>query len=308
MDLVDILSWVRPAESKSEAAFVENLIIEIKNLGYKPEVDGYGNAWVRQGCPTLFTCHTDTVHYPATDEIQVQVVEQDGKYLELKHKLNGFVLGADDGAGVHVLLELLRANVKADYVFYRAEEIGGLGSDWSVQNNPTWYEGYQRAIAFDRKGDMDFITHQGGVRCCSDDFARAVCGGLNQYGLNLKPSTGGTFTDTRNLIHLVPECANISVGYDNAHSKYEVLDTEYLSRLIVSLKRMNWDEMPTTRDVSETADGYYWYDEPYDMGMDNWDMDEKVYALTSMDKNQIEDFVYQNPSEAAGVLAYLLGV
>ena len=37
-------------------------------------------------------------------------------------------LGADDGAGVFLMLEMIDANVEGTYIFHRGEERGGWGS------------------------------------------------------------------------------------------------------------------------------------------------------------------------------------
>ena len=176
-DLKTILEWVRPAGSDSEQAFVDWLESRVIELGYDPERDGYGNLFVKMdGCTTLFTSHTDTVHANGLEG--KQEVSFENGYAFLSNPQNGFVLGADCGTGIYIMLRLLEHGVQANYAFYREEEIGGLGSEYSVRMNPEFYETIKHAVAFDRKGVCSVITHQWCGRCCSDEFAKALGGKL----------------------------------------------------------------------------------------------------------------------------------
>ena len=127
-------------------------------------------------------------------------------------------LGANCGTGVWIMLQMIKAKVPGLYIFHRAEEIGGLGSGWIIDNPQAstdtdyehWVEQYTQCIAFDRYGTKYIITHQGMERTCSDAYADAL-GEL--LGMGHKPDDGGSFTDSKNYCRLVPECTNLSVGY-----------------------------------------------------------------------------------------------
>jgi hypothetical protein len=65
------------------------------------------------------------------------------------------------------------------------------------------------------------------------------------------PDDGGIFTDTANYTHLIPECTNVACGYDGAHTSAEYLDVEYLVKLASALIAVDWETLPTVRDVAE---------------------------------------------------------
>jgi hypothetical protein len=124
-----------------------------------------------------------------------------------------------------------------------------------------FFKGFDRAVAFDRRGTADVITHQAMGRCASDEFGRALAEALNDYtGLAYLPSDGGVFTDTANLTKLIPECTNLSVGYDSEHMAAETLDVDHWLALREACLTLAWETLPTERDPSvvEKWDSYGW--------------------------------------------------
>lgn len=235
-----ILRAQRPAFSKGEADFVEWLAGHFENHTF----DGYGNLQVRVGeaSRTLFSCHTDTV----CKSDGTQLIQTDGKgIISLLHGKPGQCLGADDGAGIWLMMELIRHNIPGLYIFHRDEEVGGRGSAYLARQHPELFENIDRAVAFDRKGKGDVITHQAFGRCCSDEFAQHLAG---QIGGGYEPCAWGVFTDTANYTKLVAECTNISVGYENEHGPRETLDVNHLQALLAALLRVDWENLPTVRD------------------------------------------------------------
>jgi hypothetical protein len=134
--------------------------------------------------------------------------------------------------------------------------MGGIGSSHIVAENPGLVDGIKRCIAFDRRGTRDIITHQGGSRCCSDAFAWALSDALISINKenDLIPCNKGVFTDSANYTHLIPECTNLSVGYDMEHTINETLDTEFLVRLLYSCIEMDWEALPTERKAEPEAE------------------------------------------------------
>lgn len=247
------LTTPRRAGTKTEQSYFSWLKKTIEDFGYKPEVDNKGNLWVINGSDTLLTSHTDTVCSEfLKNQTQKVAIDRKGIMMLMPFKDNptgiGQCLGADDGAGNAIMLELLANGIEVDYVFFREEEIGGLGSSWAAQYLQQRLSQYKRAIAFDRRGTTDVITHQAGTRCCSDAFAEAFSKAL---GLKYKPSDQGIFTDTANLVSLIPECTNISVGYYNEHGPQETLDYFHWLDLVEALKTLDWGSLPTERDPSK---------------------------------------------------------
>jgi hypothetical protein len=164
-------------------------------------------------------------------------------------------LGADDGAGVYAALCMIYAGVPAMYIFHRAEEIGGYGSQWIADHQPNRLKGLKRCIALDRRGENDIITHQMMGRCCSDDFAWVLATSL---GMKHQPCAFGSFTDSANYTDFIPECTNVSVGYGLEHSAREFVDFAYLTCLIEALCEMDFDSLPVVRTPGTCMD---WRDE-----------------------------------------------
>ena len=191
---------------------------------------------VGDGCRTLFACHLDTVH--RTDGHQ-RIRQRRGSP-GLLYTPDGECLGADDGAGVWLMRQLIAAAIPGTYVFHLHEEAGCRGSRWLAQQHAGWLRGFDRAIGFDRPGVSDVVTHFGGVRGCSTAFAATLSAALSAHlsGYALAPCTMGGLTDVRHYLGLIPACTNLSVGYHRQHGPQEWLDTRYLTQLSAALRRV----------------------------------------------------------------------
>lgn len=256
-ELITMLTARRPAWSKTERKFIKTHLVP---LGVTS--DAFGNLYKRIGeAPVLWSCHTDTVHSQGGN--QTLCVTND--VVRLADKQSN-CLGADDTAGMWLMMEMIRAGKPGLYIFHRAEEIGGQGSDYIASETPELLSGIKFAIAFDRRGTGSIITHQAGGRCCSDAFANSLSKAL---GMTHHKDSGGTFTDTANYTALIGECCNVSVGYDNEHSAKERLDLAYLRRLRTALLSFDWQALeyerfpgdPDPDDLDEWLEREQWADE-----------------------------------------------
>jgi hypothetical protein len=190
---------------------------------------------------TLFVAHVDTVH-------RDQGPNKISKTATHWHA-DGAPLGADDGAGVAMLMHLLHAGVDAYYIFTQGEECGGIGAKWLSLHCADMLTEFDRAIAFDRRGIDSVITHQGYGRCCSDSFADALSDALNaDLTLMYLPDNTGVYTDTAEFTDIIPECTNISVGYYREHSDQESLDIIHFQALADRCALIDWDGLPSERD------------------------------------------------------------
>ena len=253
--LMDMLTYKRVADSFTEEAFIEKFIEPLE-----PHRDAYGNYWVQIGDDPniLWSSHIDTVHHNEGqqdlqikgDMVSVIFNKQATSYFD---KTN--CLGADDAAGMWLLLEMIKAQVPGVYVFHRDEESGGQGSSWVSKNLKTFFEGIEFAVAFDRKGYDSIITHQSRGRCCSNEFATSMAALLNKSTLHyFKPDDTGTFTDTANYTDLVGECTNISVGYFNAHGPTECLDLQFITDLRDTLITADFSKLVSARKPGEVEE------------------------------------------------------
>lgn len=247
--LIGMLAYCRPAGARGERRFIHEFVTP---LGVSQ--DAAGNLIKRIGtAPIMYSCHTDTVH------------KQGGRqHLAIDHGIAKLAcdsasscLGADDTAGVWLMRELILAKRPGLYVFHRGEEIGGIGSQHIADNTPELLDGIEAAIALDRKGKNSVVTHQWGGRCASDAFAASIAGHI---GGAYAADNGGTFTDTANYIEIVPECTNLSVGYEHCHTPKETLDLPFLLTLREALLDLNINTLCIERDPAEIDPNDYTLD------------------------------------------------
>lgn len=239
-DIFEMHRYCRPMGSKAEERFRADFL---EPLGM--EEDKKGNLIKRIGeSKVLWSSHTDTVHSISGWQ---RVTVGDGMKLKLHRESHSNCLGGDCTAGVFLMREMIMAEVPGLYIFHWGEERGGVGSSYIRSKTPDLLTGIEYAIAFDRYGTTSIITHQGGQRCCSDEFVKSLSKAL---GHGYKADSGGSFTDTANYTGLVGECTNLSVGYMHQHTKHETQDVRYL--LDLRLKLLAFDE---TKLVSKRKPG-----------------------------------------------------
>lgn len=239
------LSLKRAHGSETEAGFVAWLCTIVSPT----MIDGAGNIHVEVGeSRTLFTAHTDTMHNSGG----INRIRKTPTHWYA----DGDVLGADDGCGIALLVHMIRAEVPGHYIFFRGEEQCGIGASWLAENMKSMLSRYDRAIAFDRAGLGDVITHQSGVRGCSDAFAYALSEELSKDGLLYLPDTTGMYTDTAEMIGLVPECTNISVGYNHQHGVKEELNIHHFLSLAAVVTTIDWEALPTKGATREDLNEY----------------------------------------------------
>lgn len=273
--LYDLLSCVSPDPH------YETIVKTIKKYMPKDQTvftDGVGNLIVKVGndYTTMFSCHIDMVFRESSfKELPKKLdlfIAQDQEGMNSDFVWGGVVtdykdnmytytpttLGADDKAGIYILLQLIREKVPGLYIFHTGEEIGGVGSADICRRKPGLVKNIKRAIAFDRMDYVDIIDRQRGRVCCSSKFVNAFAEQLNdlvispnKMPIRYKGATG-SFTDTANYTGLIPECTNLSVGYDNQHTPAECLDIFWLESVLTpALLRINWDILPVDRGIKE---------------------------------------------------------
>ena len=298
--LHEMLRYKRPHEGKTEHIWVDRFlgkyeteyIDEAAFLIEVPLADGTQSK-------TIFSCHVDTVH--RTDGMQR--VKYDRK-TQCYFKDDGEPLGADDGAGAWIMLEMIDAGIPGMYIFHRGEERGGIGSSYMASKFGHWLEKFDRAIAFDRRGSSDVITHQGSQRCCSDDFAQALSDAFNAHNDELMyvPDDGGVFTDTANYTELIPECTNVSCGYQNEHTGKETLHLPTVFALRDACLSVDWENLPTKRDPKVVEYLDYGYGNKL-TGWGSWGSYKKYstksanepLSILDMSRMHMVDLAYEDP-------------
>jgi hypothetical protein len=246
--LLEILGWARPHDSACELRFAKEYLDKVEGM----QTDAFGNRWLRIGtAPVLWSCHVDTVaRHGGPQAIQLDLATG---IISLKDGKKKCSLGADDGTGVWIMLEMIRHQRPGLYVFHRGEERGCLGSSWIANRNPQFLAGIQAAVAFDRAGHSDVITHQMSGRTCSDAFAASFAAQLNASSpdFNYRPDDGGVYTDTNEYAELIAECSNISVGYHGQHSHKETQDLYHAEALLDAMLKLDATKLVIEREPGD---------------------------------------------------------
>ena len=214
--------------------------------GYKE--DGLGNFYIEIGNnpSTMFTCHLDTADRNQSivrHIIDGDIIKTDGTS----------ILGADDKAGMTVMLYMIEKEVPGLYYFFIGEERGCVGSSrlsrvWST----TEFSNYiKKCVSFDRRGTDSIITEQFYGVCCSLEFAKELSNRLNLVEKSFKysPDPTGIYTDSAQFTELIPEGTNISVGYYSEHTTKERQDIDHLEKLCEAVCKIDWETLPIVREA-----------------------------------------------------------
>lgn len=261
-ELLDMLTYSRPAGSDSEREFLERYVLTLPNVEYdhcKP----YGNWHVQIGeSRILWSCHTDTVAHQSRRQM-IKYRRNSGIISLHKREKVSNCLGADDTAGCYILRQMILRGIPGHYVFHACEERGCKGSEALASQYPDWIrESFDYAIALDRGGKSSIITHQTPGRTASDHFALALGDALPT--LKYRADDTGIYTDTVSYADLISECSNLSVGYEHCHSWRETLDANHVMRLLEALCALDQSKLTCERTPGDYDRRHnYWWDREY---------------------------------------------
>lgn len=263
--LIDMLSYRRKHGTDSIKDFCEKYLHP--TFGY-PDADDNYELIIGDNPTICYAAHYDTVH--KSDGRQKVVVND--HIISLAPNSRSNCLGADCATGVWLILEMIEAGIEGIYVIHGHEEAGCRGSKALVQHNPKWLDTCKVVISFDRMGYDSIITHQTGIRTCSDNFANSLADILD---MPYKTDTNGSYTDSNEYRELVPECTNLSVGYWAQHSKLETQNLEFAVRLSKALKKADWSKLvierdPTVIEYDQDSSWSRWYGSPYSWYEDDY--------------------------------------
>ncbi|MFK2825333.1 M20/M25/M40 family metallo-hydrolase [Bacillus sp. B190/17] len=191
-------------------------------------VDRTGNILAQKVCGTgqgpviLLNAHLDTV-----DVIEKgrEIIKEGAIWSSSKG-----ILGADDRAGIAVLLELAQRlhefqfNGKVKFIFTVEEEIGLIGAR-SVDDYFLW--DVDAAFVVDRRGTGDIVTSFAGYEpFCAESYGTFIEETAKKQGLTGWKCTIGGSSDTRIWASHGIQSVNLSAGYHNEHTPSETLDTD----------------------------------------------------------------------------------
>jgi len=202
-------------------------------------MDAYGNMYVQKGqlergekFPVL-VAHVDTVHYDHSGLIEtggrLDIREEDG-ILRAYHPDTGMQtgIGGDDKAGVIVALEVLSRIDKGMCAFFRAEELGCIGSS-QLDKDIMAQGGY--AIQFDAPGN-EVSVYVDGVKLYDSGFLDLIAPTLEQFEMT-DFVTYNPFTDIARIRERLDyNTLNMGAGYHHYHSSTEYVVINEMEKAI----------------------------------------------------------------------------
>ncbi|MEW8987898.1 MAG: M20/M25/M40 family metallo-hydrolase, partial [Bacillus sp. (in: firmicutes)] len=189
-------------------------------------VDRYGNILAEktyrggQGPTILLNAHLDTVYEIKPDR---KIVKEGNLWTSSKG-----ILGADDRAGVAVILHLAEHlndtsfSGKIKFIFTVEEECGLVGAS-QIDDYFLW--NIDAAIVVDRRGNGDIVTSCGGyIQFCDTRYGQFFEKIADASGLSGWAVTKGGSSDTVIWAQHGIQSVNLSAGYNNEHSDRESLN------------------------------------------------------------------------------------
>lgn len=223
----------------------EQLQIFMKTLleKYYSKVEATKDYIIAEGTiPIALVAHMDTVFAKPPKEVyydrQKNVIwSPDG-------------LGADDRAGVFLIIKILLAGFRPHIILTTDEELGGLGASALAQvHKKVPFKNLKYLIQLDRRGMNDCVFYE----CTNSKFIDYIV----SFGFI---ETWGSFSDISELCPAWDKCGvNLSVGYIDEHSTNERLFVNGFLSTLKKLKIMlNQDDIPEFEYIAE-LDSYWNY-------------------------------------------------
>ena len=286
---LQMVSWKRPSGSFEAKVFGEVFLAPIMG-----PADKNGNYTLVMGKDpkVAYTAHYDTVH--KVGGVQ-RVINKDG----IISSEGNDCLGADCTSGIYLILEMIKIGIEGVYCIFADEEIGCVGSTAMAEDLKRSLEqnlyhplaSCDIMISFDRMGDNSIITHQSGIRTASDEFAKSLSAELEMGHI---ADNTGSYTDSNEFAKLIPECTNLSVGYQGQHTANEDQDFNYLEDLLYSLTFVDVAALVVSRDptVEERLDYLQGYHMDWERDTELELVDQMVYENTELVAHLLIDLGY----------------
>ena len=244
-------SNVRDVVKKRLTPFVDRVTEDYYGNLLAEKTYGRGN-----GPVILLNAHLDTVR---DFTINRRIIKDES----LWYSSEG-ILGADDRAGVAILLSMARFLNQSDFsgkvkfLFTVEEEVGLVGAR-QVEEYFLW--GVEAGIVLDRRGSGDIVTScRGEIPFCGKEYGRFFERVAKESGLNGWACTEGGSSDTRIWAEHGIQSVNLSVGYHNEHSERECLDIRATYQTYTLLKNV-FQKAKELRNVLRkdfVANGFYY--------------------------------------------------
>lgn len=183
-------------------------------------------------------------------------------------------LGADDRAGVFLILKIIQAGLRPTVIFTTDEEKGALGAEALIQKYKQVPCDLNYIIQLDRRGTNDCVFYD----CDNPNFVNYIEG----FGFF---EAAGTFSD---ISVICPEWGvagvNLSVGYEDEHSYIETLHvTPLLKTLERVTKMLQKKDIPTFIYIPAT-ECFKWWKKPYTTSLYYDDDEDDIFYCSKCHK------------------------
>lgn len=157
--------------------------------------------------------------------------------------------GFDDKAGIAAIIEIVERGYRPHIILTTNEECGGIGATMlASKNNP--FKDLRYFIELDRRGQNDCVFYD----CDNKKFTSYV----ESFGFE---ENWGTFSDISVLCPAWKIAGvNLSIGYQNEHSKEEILRLAWYQDTIERVIRMLESKPPRTFKYIENPFWKRYYD------------------------------------------------
>jgi hypothetical protein len=243
----------------------------------------------------ILTAHLDTVAGTKPTDVKVSG--------HLARGIGG-MLGADDRAGVALILWLASLGISeprgVGYALFLGEESGCVGAGEALAAGV--FPEARVMLSLDRRGTGDLVIAQAGQPTASREAGWWLA---EQLGMNHR-LVQGVWTDSAAFAGVIPECFNVSVGYEGAHTDNDTQDLCYLNDLGYALLGVEWEGVPVVRETREV-----WRQEPRQfeeaMMEGEWRKQARVRAVMErlQEWDAVEDMMEAVLEEFPAVLEYL---
>lgn len=216
--MIDIYELLRRDQDGTSDYVKETL----NGLNVAFNIDDYGNIYYldNENAP-LLSAHMDTVRKEQDFCIGAFLNESEDDRI-----FSGGILGGDDKCGVFIILKVLEAGRKVNFIFSRDEETGCKGIKALLK--PNFEENKELAdkvknclwcLVLDRRGNSDIICLENNYGTKEFEEALKKISDENSFGYK---GASGLCSDANTIRDFI-STANISVGYYSPHSQKEYI-------------------------------------------------------------------------------------
>jgi len=225
----------------TEKELKKGIPIMLRKVGYKPVI-AKKYIYAEGNIPIALVAHMDIVKQEPPKKL----------YYDQKKRVmwaGGHILGADDRAGVAAIWEIIKDKTYKPHLIFTCEEETGAAGAIAVSNIDMPFYDLKYIIELDRQGKEDCVFYE----CDNPEFTDYV----SDFGF---VPDWGTFTDISVICPAWGVAGvNLSVGYQNEHTNYEMLDFNHLELTIDRVKHMldKANEAPRFKFIQSAYPLYY---------------------------------------------------